>query len=94
MADTGTPSQNRTRRSGQPQRAQLDRQHASAPLTTEGVPGTDYVTVAEVPVLLRVCTKTVHARIKSGDLEGYRHGRRIIIPRSAIESLIKSGRVR
>jgi excisionase family DNA binding protein len=55
---------------------------------------TDYVTVAEAALQLRCCTKTVRNRIKEGKLEAYRHGGRILIPRSAIERLIKSGRIR
>ena len=51
------------------------------------------VTVAEAAVLLRVCPKTVHNRIKVGELEAYRHGRRILIPLAAIERLIKRGRI-
>jgi excisionase family DNA binding protein len=61
---------------------------APAALSIEG-----YVTVAEAAVLLRVCLKTVRNRIKSGELVAFRHGRRILIPLSAIERLIRRGRI-
>ena len=52
-----------------------------------------YVTRAEAALILHVDTKTVRARIRSGELEAYRHGRRILIPLAAIERLIKRGRI-
>jgi len=52
-----------------------------------------YVTVAEAAELLCVDPKTVRNRIGSGDLEAYRHGRRVVIPLAAIERLIKRGRM-
>jgi excisionase family DNA binding protein len=60
---------------------------ADAALPIEG-----YVTVAEAAVLLRVCPKTVRNRIKSGELVAFRHGRRILIPLTAIEGLIRRER--
>jgi excisionase family DNA binding protein len=73
------------------------RDGAGAPEVTSAadtaLPDGPYVTVAEVAVILRVCRKSVRSRIKSGDLEAYRHGRRILIPLAAIERLIKSGRM-
>ena len=52
-----------------------------------------YVTVADAAVILRVCPKSVRNRIKSGELEGFRHGRRILLPLGAIERFIKRGRI-
>jgi excisionase family DNA binding protein len=57
------------------------------------IPTDAYLTVAEAADLLRVCTKTVRNRIRGCELEAYRHGRRVLIPRRAIEHLIKRGRV-
>jgi excisionase family DNA binding protein len=53
----------------------------------------NYITVAEAGLILRACTKTVRARIRVGELEAYRVGRRILIPRDAVERLIKRGRL-
>jgi excisionase family DNA binding protein len=53
----------------------------------------NYITVAEAALILRACTKTVRARIRVGELEAYRVGRRILIPRDAVERLIKRGRL-
>jgi excisionase family DNA binding protein len=63
--------------------------HATKPIS----PTDGYVTVAEAAELLRVCTKTVRNRIGGGELEAYRHGRRILIPLTAIERLIRRGRM-
>jgi excisionase family DNA binding protein len=52
-----------------------------------------YATVAEAATLLRVCTKTVRNRIRSRELEAYRHGRRVLIRRTAIEHLIRRTRL-
>ena len=52
-----------------------------------------YLTVAEAAELLCVCTKTIRNRIKSGDLEAYHHGRRVLVPMAAIENLIRRGRM-
>ena len=59
--------------------------------TKGGVATDPYVTVDEAAELLRVVPKTVRNRIRSGDLEAYRHGRRVLIPLAAIERLIKTG---
>ena len=61
--------------------------------TNGGIATDPYATVDEAAELLRVVPKTVRNRIRSGDLEAYRHGRRIIIPRAAIKRLIKRGRM-
>jgi excisionase family DNA binding protein len=61
--------------------------------TNGGIATDPYVTVDEAAELLRVVPKTVRNRIRSGDLEAYRHGRRIIIPRAAIKRLNESGRM-
>jgi len=81
------------RKRGRDNRRHLEQQDAGAPSGTEGVPGSGYVMVDEAAVLPRVCPKTVRNRIKSRVLEAYRHGRRILIPRNAIERLIKRGRI-
>jgi hypothetical protein len=47
----------------------------------------------EAALLLRVCPKSVSNRIKSGELEAFRHGRRILIPLASIERLIRRGRI-
>jgi excisionase family DNA binding protein len=52
-----------------------------------------YVTREEAALLLRVCPKSVSNRITSGELEAYRHGRRILIPLAAVKRLIKRGRI-
>ena len=90
MGETGAAGQNRIRRD---EARRLDRPHTGALWRHEGAPESDYVTVEEAAGLLRVCTKTVYARIDGGQLEAYRHGRRILIPRPAIERLIKRGRI-
>ena len=91
MHDFGGDARGGLRRKRRDERPSLGERHGGASTATEGPPAIDHVTVAEAAVLLRVCTKTVRARIKSGKLEAYRHGRRILIPRSAIDRLIKSG---
>ena len=81
------------RKRGRDNRRHLEQQHAGAPSGTVGAPGADYVMVDEAAVLLRICSKTVYTRIKNRELEAYRHGRRILISRQAIQRLIKRGRV-
>ena len=61
--------------------------------TDIGLPPGPYVTIAEAAELLRVDPKTVRSRIKSGDLEAHRHGRRILISLAAIMRLIERGRL-
>lgn len=56
------------------------------------VPG-PYATVAETADVLRVHPKTVRSRVKSGELEAYRRGRRILIPLAAILRFIEQGRL-
>jgi excisionase family DNA binding protein len=63
------------------------------PAADTTLPTGPYVTVAEAAVLLRVCAKSVRNRIKGGELEAFRHGRRILIPLTAIERLIRGGRM-
>jgi excisionase family DNA binding protein len=91
MTETGTSGATRARRGRQAHRTGLGERHPDPPSKPEGAPASDYATVEEGAGLLRVCTKTVYARIHGGHLEAYRHGRRILIPRRAIDRLIKSG---
>jgi excisionase family DNA binding protein len=52
-----------------------------------------YITRSEAAQILHVDPKTVRARIRAGELEAYRHGRRILISLASVERLIKRGRI-
>jgi excisionase family DNA binding protein len=48
----------------------------------------DFLTVPEVAVILRTHANTVYARIQDGTLPAVRFGRRLVVPRAAIERLM------
>lgn len=50
----------------------------------------DYLTVKDVCARLHISKATVHNWIKSGKLTAVRAGRRVLIPREAIEAFITS----
>ena len=58
-----------------------------------GLPSGPYATVAQAADVLHVHPKTVRSRIKSGDLEAYRHGRRILIPLTGLLRFVEEGRL-
>lgn len=65
----------------------------SYPLEKESpLPADDLLTINDVCLILKVHHNTVRRWIWAGKLLAYQPGRRYLIPRSALEAFLRSGR--